>query len=129
MELRIADTFTASLAKLRGEEQTAANTTAFDVQMNPANTGMQFHKLDRAKDKNFWSIRVSRIIVHRTDKSLLLCYAGHYDHALAYRAKLHGSLLAAVVYVNEACRLLFTGSTWSVAFLLSGDIPVDSLKA
>ncbi len=28
--------------------------------MNPANPGMQFHKLDRAKDKEFWSVRVSR---------------------------------------------------------------------
>ena len=70
MEFRIADTFTDSLAKLNGDEQKAAKTTAFDLQMNPAHPGMQFHKLDRAKDKNFWSVRVSsdiRLIVHRTD--------------------------------------------------------------
>ncbi len=36
MEFRIADTFTDSLAKLTGEEQKAAKTTAFDLQMNPA---------------------------------------------------------------------------------------------
>ena len=38
--------------------------------MDPANPGMNFHKLDRAKDKKFWSVRVSediRIIVHKTD--------------------------------------------------------------
>jgi hypothetical protein len=38
------------------------------------------HKLDRAKDKYFWSVRVSdasRIIVHRSDISLLLCYVDH----------------------------------------------------
>ena len=50
---RIADTFTGSLAKLTGEEQKAVKTTAFDLQMNPAHPGMQLHKIDRAKDKNF----------------------------------------------------------------------------
>jgi len=82
MEFRIADTFTDSLARLTGEEQKAVKTAAFDLQMNPANPGLQFHKLDRARDPNFWSIRVSRdvrIIVHRTGTSLLLCYVGHHD--------------------------------------------------
>lgn len=84
MEFRIADTFTDSLARLTGEEQKAVKTTAFDLQMNPANPGMQFHKLDKAKDKRFWSVRVNRgirLIVHRTDSSLLLCYVGHHDDA------------------------------------------------
>ena len=84
IEFRIADTFTDSLAKLTGEEQKSVKTTAFDLQLNPANPGMQFHKLDRAKDPNFWSVRVSRdirIIVHKTDLSLLLCYVGHHDKA------------------------------------------------
>ena len=68
MEFRIADTFTDSLARLTGDEQKAVKTTAFDLQLNPANPGMSFHKLDKAKDKNFWSVRVSsdiRLIVHR----------------------------------------------------------------
>ncbi|MCA9252023.1 MAG: UvrD-helicase domain-containing protein [Phycisphaerae bacterium] len=84
MEFRIADTFTDSLAKLQGDEQKAAKTTAFDLQLDPANPGMRFHKLDRAKDKNFWSVRVSsdiRLIVHKSDKSLLLCYVNHHDKA------------------------------------------------
>ena len=84
MEFRIADTFTDSLAKLNGDEQKSVKTTAFDLQLNPANPGMQFHKLDRAKDPNFWSVRVSRdirLIVHKTDSSLLLCYVGHHDKA------------------------------------------------
>ena len=70
MEFRIADTFTDSLAKLTGEEQKAVKTTAFDLQMNPAQPGMQFHKLDKARDLNFWSVRVSRdirLIVHKTE--------------------------------------------------------------
>src|SRR5216684_1999552 len=83
-EFRIADTFTDSLAHLTGEEQKAVKTTAFDLQLNPANPGMSFHKLGNAKDKNFWSVRVSsdiRLIVHRSAASLLLCYVGHHDDA------------------------------------------------
>ena len=59
MEFRIADTFTDSLARLTGDEQKAVKTTAFDLQLNPASPGMSFHKLDKAKDKNFWSVRVN----------------------------------------------------------------------
>lgn len=84
MEFRIADTFTDSLARLTGDEQKLVKTTAFDLQLNPASPGMNFHKLDRAKDKNFWSVRVSsdiRLIVHRSESSLLLCYVDHHDKA------------------------------------------------
>jgi len=84
MLFRIADTFTDSLAKLTGDEQKAIKTTAFDLQLNPANPGMSLHKLDKAKDKNFWSVRAGsdlRIIVHKTGDSLLLCYADHHDPA------------------------------------------------
>src|SRR5882672_1722901 len=84
MEFRIADTFTDSLARLTGEEQKAVKTTAFDLQLNPVNPGLSFHKLDKAKDKNFWSVRVSgdiRLIVHKTQGSLLLCYVDHHDKA------------------------------------------------
>jgi mRNA-degrading endonuclease RelE of RelBE toxin-antitoxin system len=84
MQFLIADTFTDSLARLTGEEQKAVKTTAFDLQMNPENPGMKFHRLDKAKDKNFWSVRISstlRLIVHKTDKSLLLCYVDHHDAA------------------------------------------------
>jgi superfamily I DNA/RNA helicase len=84
MEFRIADTFVDSLARLTGEEQKAAKTTAFDLQLNPANPGFRFHRLDKARDRNFWSIRISgdlRLIVHRTAASLLLCYVHHHDQA------------------------------------------------
>jgi hypothetical protein len=84
MEFRIADTFTASLARLTGDEQKAVKTTAFDLQLNPANPGMQLHRIERAKDKGFWSVRVSRdirVIVHKTSASLLLCYVDHHDKA------------------------------------------------
>lgn len=87
MNFLIADTFTASLARLTGEEQKAVKTTAFDLQMNPASPGLSFHRLDGAKDKNFWSVRVNRdlrIIVHRSGENMLLCYVGHHDDAYAW---------------------------------------------
>ena len=90
MEFRIADTFTDSLAKLTGDEQKAAKTTAFDLQLNPAHPGLSFHKLDRARDKNFWSVRVNRdirLIVHKTESSFLLCYVDHHDNAYAWAEK------------------------------------------
>lgn len=84
MDFRIASTFVDSLAKLTGSEQKAAKTTAFDLQMNPAQPGLQFHKLRRAREPNFWSVRVSRdlrMIVHRSQSSLVLCYVDHHDDA------------------------------------------------
>ena len=84
MEFLIADTFADSLARLTGEEQKAAKTTAFDLQLDPTRPGMRFHRIDGAKDKNFWSARVSRdtrLIIHRTARSLLLCFVGHHDAA------------------------------------------------
>ena len=87
MEFRIADTFTDSLARLTGEEQKAAKTTAFDLQLNLSNPGLRFHRLERPRDPNFWSVRVNedvRLIVHRTPTSLLLCYVGHHDAAYAW---------------------------------------------
>ena len=84
MQFCIADTFTDSLARLPNDEQKAVKTTAFDLQVNPANPGMQFHKVDKTKDPNFWSVRVNldlRLIVHKTETSLLLCYVDHHEPA------------------------------------------------
>ncbi len=84
MNFRIADTFADSLARLTGDEQKAVKTAAFDLQLNPANPSMSFHKLDNAKDKNFWSVRIGsdiRLIVHKVPGSLLLCYVDHHDKA------------------------------------------------
>src|ERR1039458_2101143 len=87
MEFRIADTFTDSLARLTGDEQRAVKMTAFDLQLNPAAPGMAFHKLDKSRDKSFWSVRVNadiRLIVHKTPNSLLLCYVDHHDKAYSW---------------------------------------------
>ena len=84
MNFRIADTFTASLGRLTNDEQRAAKTTVFDLQVNPAQPGHSLHRIDGARDAKFWSARVSqdiRIVVHRTDEGVTLCYVGHHDEA------------------------------------------------
>ncbi len=90
MDFRIAYTFTDSLARLTGDEQKAAKMTAFDLQLNPASPGMQFHKLDKAKDTRFWSVRIGRdlrMIVHKSEGSLLLCYVDHHDKAYDWASR------------------------------------------
>ena len=84
MQFRISDTFTSSLARLSNEQQKAAKTTAFDLQLNPAQPGHSLHRVTGAKDPSFWSVRVNldfRIIVHRTGDGMTLCYVGHHEDA------------------------------------------------
>ena len=112
MPFIIATTFTESLARLTGDEQKAAKTTAFDLQTNPSQPGLSFHRVDKSKDPNFWSVRVSRdvrIIVHKRAESTVLCYVDHHDDAYkwAERRKLetHPKTGAAqLVEVRETVR-------------------------
>lgn len=57
MNFRIADSFTKALSKLGGQEQSAVKITVFDMQQDPSAPGLQFHRIDKSKDPNFWSIR------------------------------------------------------------------------
>ncbi|MGB9498556.1 MAG: 3'-5' exonuclease [Dissulfuribacterales bacterium] len=90
MNFRIADTFTDSLTKLSNDEQKAVKTTAFDLQLNPTNPGMQLHKIEGAKEPNFRSVRVNldiRMILHKTPDNLMLCYVGHHEDAYRWAEK------------------------------------------
>jgi hypothetical protein len=87
VEFCIADTFTQALTRLDGQAQKAVKTTAFDLQMNPAAPGLRFHRIDKSRDPNFWSVRANadvRIIVHKTQASFLLAYVDHHDAAYAW---------------------------------------------
>ncbi|MFM2218804.1 MAG: hypothetical protein RL240_3122 [Planctomycetota bacterium] len=87
MRFLIADSFTSSLSKLTSEEQSFVKNTAFDLQVNPAHPGLQFHRVERAKDKNFWSVRSGRdlrIIIHKTEADFLLCFVDHHNAAYAW---------------------------------------------
>lgn len=84
MTFLISNTFTDSFGHLSGDEQKAVKTTVFDLQVNPDSPGLGVHKLDKARDKNFMSVRVNadiRIIVHKTAGSILLCYVDHHNKA------------------------------------------------
>lgn len=84
MEFRIAKTFEESLSRLTNDEQKAAKITVTDLQLDPSTPGLSFHKLDRAQDPNFASVRISRdlrLIVHQLHGNLLICYVGHHDNA------------------------------------------------
>lgn len=62
MPFLLAESFQSSLDKLNGEEQKAAKLAAFELQINPAKPGLQCHRFDNIKDKNFSSARASRDI-------------------------------------------------------------------
>ena len=94
MSILFADSFNESLARLTADEQKLPKTTAFDLQMNRASPGMLFRKLDRAKDKNFWSARVGsdlRLIVHKAGPADRVrrydstCFPASEDELLAER--------------------------------------------
>lgn len=87
MKFCIADSFTKALSKLNAQEQSAAKITVFDLQQDPSAPGLKFHRIDKSKDSNFWSIRSSRdirVIVHKTAASFLICYVDHHDDAYTW---------------------------------------------
>lgn len=112
MKFFIADTFTDSLGRLTADEQKAAKTTAFDLQANPKQPSLRFHRIERAKDPRFWSVRGSldlRLIVHKDGDDVVACYVGHHDDAYAWaerrRLDVHPTTGAAqIVEIRETVR-------------------------
>src|SRR6056297_2260250 len=144
MTFRIAD----SLARLTAQEQKAVKTAAFDLQMTPDNPGLQMHRVDRARDKGFWTARVNsdiRLVLHKRGGDTLLAWVGHHDDAYAWaerrRLETHprtGAMQIVEIretveevviqrYVEEAVRLprLFGAEPDEV--LLSWGVPEDWL--
>lgn len=83
----LADSFRAALTKLTNDEQKQTERTAFQLMVDPDQPGLQFHRIDKSRDPNFWSVRVSRdirIIVHKTGDSVMLAYVGHHDDAYGW---------------------------------------------
>lgn len=112
MEFRIASSFQDSLHKLTNTEQTAAKSTVFDLQSNPATPGLQPHRLEKNKDPNFWSARVNqdvRVIYHQLGNAILVCYVDHHDKAYKWAEKrkleVHPSTGAAqIVEIRETVK-------------------------
>ncbi|MEQ8434084.1 MAG: 3'-5' exonuclease [Oceanicaulis sp.] len=87
MIFRTAKSFYKALARLSNAEAKQVKLTVFDLQADPAHPGHSFHKLDRAADPDFWSVRVNRdlrLIVHKKGESLLVVHVDHHDAAYAW---------------------------------------------
>jgi hypothetical protein len=55
--------------------------------VDPSRPSLKFHRIDRARDPDFWTVRVNRdlrIIVHRRGADVLLAFVGHHDDAYAW---------------------------------------------
>ena len=84
MRFAIANTFQKALQKLEGKDAAAAKLakqSAFEFQMNPAQSGFSFERINKSKDPNFWSLRVSdgiRIIAHRAPDMVTMCYVDRH---------------------------------------------------
>lgn len=149
MTFRIADTFTESLSKLTAQEQKAVKMAAFDVQTNPETSGLSLHRVDRAKDPNFWTARVNRdirMVLHKKDGATLLAYVAHHDAAYKWaetrRIDTHPRTGAAQIveiretveevkiqhYVQEAIRLPRLFASEADDTLLSWGVPEDWLE-
>ncbi len=146
MTFRIADTFFDSLTKLTAQEQKAVKTAAFDLQMNPASPGLSMHRVDRARDPDFWTARVNRdirLVLHKREGDTLLAYVAHHDDAYKWaetrRIDTHPRTGAAQIvqiretveevviqhYVQEAVRMPRLFAYESDDVLLSWGVPED----
>ncbi len=122
MRFLLADSFTGALARLPAEEAKAVKTTVVDLQIDPNGKGLSFHRIDKSKDANFWSVRVSRdlrLIVHKTEDSLLVAYVDHHDKAYAWaerrRIEAHPTTGAVqIVEVRERVEEVAAGGAHSI---------------
>jgi hypothetical protein len=144
----IASSFTKSLDRLTGQEQSQAKITAFDIQQSPDSPGLSLHRIDKCRDPDFWSVRVNRdirIVLHKREGDTLLAYVGHHDDAYSWaerrRLDRHPTTGAAqIVEIRETVQEIITFShieekirkpllfgTESDGTLLSWGVPVDWL--
>ncbi len=84
MDFIIYSTFDKSLERLNNEEQKQTKITVMDLQLAPDRPGHQLHKIDRARDSRFATIRVNRdlrIVVYQDGSRMVICYVDHHDAA------------------------------------------------
>lgn len=98
-----------ALTELTAQEMAAAISTVKTLQSDPVNPGLSLHRVDRAKDKGFWTARVNddlRIVLHKKGEDTLIAYVAHHDDAYHWaerrRLDIHPSTGAAqLVEVRE----------------------------
>ena len=114
VQVSIADTFQRALRRLSAEEQATVKQTCFDFVENPTAPGFSLHRLDRAQDRNWWSLRVNdelRIIFSHQDQYYILCYVGHHDDAYRWAEKrrvekVDGNILRIVLVEEEIQKII-----------------------
>ncbi len=87
MNFIIANTFTQSLSRLDGSAQAAVKQAVFDFQINPKKPSFSFHRIDGARDKDFWTARVNddiRMVIHHRGDDMVFCYVDRHDPAYAW---------------------------------------------
>ncbi len=90
MNFIVASTFRQSLSKLTTEEQRIVKQSVFDFEVNPKQPSFQFHRLEKGKDKDFWTARVNddiRMVIHHQRNDMVFCYVDHHDAAYAWAQK------------------------------------------
>jgi len=148
MTVLIAQSFQKSLGRLTGQQQAAVKVKAYDIQADPDSPGLQLHRIDRCRDPDFWSARVSRdirIVLHKRGGDTALVYVGHhddaYDWAERHRLEKHPTTGAAQLveiretveeivvrrYVEEAAKKPPIFASQSDETLLSWGVPGDWL--
>ncbi|MDX9721910.1 MAG: 3'-5' exonuclease [Myxococcota bacterium] len=108
MKVIIADSLASSLNKLDALSQALVKQNVFDFQVNPEQPSFQAHRIESARDKGFWSLRVNRdlrIVVHRSGETHVLCYVAHHDEAYRWaerrRLEVHPETGAAQMVVLD----------------------------
>jgi len=83
----IEEGFMEASRKLTADEQQLVKATILELALNPKGQGTNLHRLDKARDKNLWSCRVTRgirIILHQHNGRMTLLYVDHHDKAYAW---------------------------------------------
>ena len=85
-EFAIANTFQKALQKLEGKDSAAAKLAkqaAFDFQMNPAQPGFSFERLNKSKIRTSGpcGLTTNSMIAHRASDMVTMCYVDRHEEA------------------------------------------------
>jgi len=143
VQVAIADRFQAALCRLSAEEQAIVKQTCYDFMQNPSSPGFSLHRVDRARYKNWWSLRVNddlRIILSHQGQYYVLCYVGHHDDAYRWAEqrkfeRAEGGAVRVVLLQEEVQKVIRTQevdaplSRYSADYLRKLGVPAEWCEA
>lgn len=111
----LADSFAAALGRLGNDEQKQVKLTVFDLQLEPDRPGLQFHRVDKARSPDVWSVRVNRdlrIILQKRGADIVLVHVDHHDGAYAWaeRRRIEPHPTTGVLQIVEVRALVEEGT-------------------